>query len=94
MAQVAITVNGSEAKNVYPTFILGSAAAAQTKTIKLTNGGAITGTVEKIEGGYKITTKAGITTSVRNDQVKSIEDASMPEDEYLAKLKKIIDEYV
>ncbi|HMA76823.1 MAG TPA: DsrE/DsrF/DrsH-like family protein [Candidatus Krumholzibacteriaceae bacterium] len=28
MAKVAITVNGSEAKNVYPPFILGSSAAA------------------------------------------------------------------
>ena len=53
MAKVAITVNGSEPKNVYPTFILGSAAAASGDDVIIffTPGGSPSmkkGAIEKI----------------------------------------------
>lgn len=53
MAKVAITVNGTEAKNVYPPFILGSSAAAcgDEVLIFFTPGGAkamLKGGIEKL----------------------------------------------
>ena len=55
MAKVAITVNGSEEKNVFPPFILGSSAVASGDevTIFFCPGGApamVKGEIEKMEG--------------------------------------------
>jgi len=58
MAKMAITVNGSESKNVYPPFILGSSAAASGDEVILffTPGGApamVKGTLEKLNEASK-----------------------------------------
>lgn len=55
MAKVAITCNGAEPPNVFPPFILGSAAAASGDEVVLffTPGGApsmVKGVIEKMEG--------------------------------------------
>ena len=55
MPKVAITCNGSEPSNVFPPFILGSAAAASGDEVVIffTPGGApamVKGVIEKMEG--------------------------------------------
>jgi predicted peroxiredoxin len=55
MAKVAITVNGTEAKNVYPPFILGSSAVASGDELVIffCPGGApamVKGVIENISG--------------------------------------------
>jgi len=55
MAKVAITVNGSEPGNVFPSFILGSSAVASGDELVIffTPGGApamVKGAIEKMEG--------------------------------------------
>lgn len=55
MAKVAITVNGSEAKNIFPTFILGSSSVSlgDELIIFFCPGGApamVKGIIEKMEG--------------------------------------------
>ncbi|MBN1271389.1 MAG: DsrE/DsrF/DrsH-like family protein [Candidatus Aminicenantes bacterium] len=55
MSKVAITVNGTEGKNVFPPFILGSSAAASGDEVHIffCPGGApamVKGVIEKMEG--------------------------------------------
>ncbi|MFO7866978.1 MAG: DsrE/DsrF/DrsH-like family protein [Candidatus Aminicenantes bacterium] len=55
MSKIAITVNGSESKNIFPTFILGSSAAASGDEVIIffCPGGApamVKGVIEKMEG--------------------------------------------
>jgi hypothetical protein len=69
--------------------VAAEAAPAKRQVLKLKNGNELTGEVEKIKAGYRITTASGLTTVIPADDVVSVEDVVTPEDEYKERLAKV-----
>ena len=72
-------------KSVYPVLcflVMCGVVLARQQTVKLRNGGEITGEVTKTPDGYKITLPSGGTTVLKADQVVAVVDAFTFEEEY------------